>query len=64
MGEGRAPGVDIAFALVMSATGQRRFIRVCKADMVLETAGPQMPLGLAHPSVCPSLPALWSLSSN
>lgn len=41
--------MDPAFAVAMSATGQRSFIRVCKADMVLETSGPQMPVGLGSP---------------
>lgn len=54
-----------AFAVVMSATGQRSFLRACKADVVLETSGSQMPMGLGSSQYEPLFAgSLWSLSSN
>lgn len=50
-GEARASVVD--FAVVMSATAQRCFIRACKADVVLKTSGPQIPIGLGSPQCRP-----------
>lgn len=42
-------GVDTACAVVMSAAGRRGFMRACKADVVLETSSPQIPMDLGSP---------------
>lgn len=65
VGEGRAAGVDTAFAVVMSAIGQRSFLTAYKADVVLETSGSQMPMGLGSSQYEPLFASsFWSLSSN